>query len=106
MVGLLTLYGEKFLNTQNAGETHVLGNLNGICTPRGDHFAARAHIEALELLCFELLRVAIEPAQFLSLLLIGLMIDLGGNDVVLGSLEEKNHNLYGFKIRYCNLLQR
>ena len=46
------LYGEVFLYTQNAIETHILGNLNGIRTPWGYHFAARAYKEAFELFLF------------------------------------------------------
>ena len=34
---------EILLNTAYTLKTHVLGNLNGICTPRGNHFAARTY---------------------------------------------------------------
>ena len=31
----------ELLDTTNTFQTHILGNLYGICTPRSDHFAAR-----------------------------------------------------------------
>ena len=93
VVSILTLYGEVLLNTRNAGETHVLCDLNGISTPRGYHFAARAYKEAFELRVVQQCGVTIKPAEGLLLLVTGLVVDLSGNDVLLGSLEEKNHNL-------------
>ncbi len=93
MGGILTLHGEVLLNTRNAGETHVLRDLNGIGAPGGYHLAARSHKETVELLCFQQRSVTVKPAEGLLLLVTGLMVYLSGNDILLGSLEEKNHNL-------------
>ena len=59
--GLLAAHGEILLNTRNAIEIHVLRNLNGIGRPGSDHFAARPHIVAFELLALEHGGIAIEP---------------------------------------------
>ena len=47
---ILAINREILLNTRNAVKTHVLSNLNGIRTPRSNHFTAWADIEALQLL--------------------------------------------------------
>ena len=91
--GILALHGEVLLNTRNAGETHVLRDLNGIGAPGGYHLATRSYKETVELLCFQQCSVTVKPAEGLFLLVTGLMVYLSGNDILLGSLEEKNHNL-------------
>ena len=93
VVGRLTLHRKELFYTQNAIETHVLGYLNGIRTPWSDHLATRSNKEAFQLLGPQWLGIAIEPAQFFCLLLTGPMVHFSGNDVLLGSLKEKNHNL-------------
>ena len=50
VLGILRTYGKVFLNTRNAAKTHILGNLNGIRAPWGDHLAAGAYIVALQFL--------------------------------------------------------
>ena len=47
---VLAIYREVLLDTRNAVKTHVLSYLNGIRTPRSNHFTAWANIEALQLL--------------------------------------------------------
>ena len=49
---LFALYGEVLLNTRNAVEIHILGNLYGIGAPRSNHFTARSYIPTLQLATF------------------------------------------------------
>ena len=51
--GVLRLHFEKLLDTDNAFDTHVLGDLNGIGAPRGDHLAARTNKKAFHRLGFD-----------------------------------------------------
>ena len=90
-------HGEELLYTRNAAETHVLRDLNGIRTPRRNHLSARADKVTRQLLGVEQRGVAIQPAEGLRLGCAGLMVNLSGNDVLLGSLEEKNHNRCNYK---------
>ena len=92
VLGVLVGDGEELLYTRNAAETHVLRDLNGIRTPRRNHLTARTDKVARQLLGVEQRGVAIQPAEGLRLGCAGLMVNLSGNDVLLGSLEEKNHN--------------
>ena len=105
VLGVLAFDGEVLLNTRNAGETHVLRDLNGICAPWCNHFAAWSDEEAVQLLVAEHLGVAVEPAQFLLLLLTGLVVHLSGNDSLLRSLKEKNHSLSKVLYERCVILQ-
>ena len=50
VLSVFAIYREVLLDTRNAVKTHVLSNLNGIRTPRSNHFTAWADIEALQLL--------------------------------------------------------
>ena len=50
VLSVLAIYREVLLDTRNAVKTHVLSYLNGIRTPRSNHFTAWADIEALQLL--------------------------------------------------------
>ncbi len=50
VLSVLAIHREVLLNTRNAVKTHILSNLNGIRTPRSNHFTAWTHIEALQLL--------------------------------------------------------
>ncbi|MPM18336.1 hypothetical protein SDC9_64745 [bioreactor metagenome] len=43
----------KLFYTQNAANTHVLGNLHGICTPGCNHFTARTDIITIKGLLFK-----------------------------------------------------
>ena len=88
VTGVLTVYGEEFLYTRNAGETHVLRDLNGIGAPWGYHLSAWADKEACKGGGVHKCGVAIKPAEGLFLLLAGLVVHLSGNDVLLRSLEE------------------
>ena len=87
-VGVLRLHGEVLLYTRNALETHVLSNLNGICTPRCYHLTSRTHEESVQLLCVDECGVAVEPAKGVRLLARGIVINLRCDDVSLLSLEE------------------
>ena len=103
---ILVRYREIFFYTQNAIETHVLSNLNGICAPWGYHFTARAYKKAFELVLFQEGSVAEKPAKFLNFMFTGLMINFGSNDVLSGGLKEKNHKwfylmVYTLYKRYC-----
>ena len=92
--GILRTYGKVFLDTRNAAKTHVLCNLNGIRTPWRDHLAARAYIEAVQLLCIDERCIAVEPTECMNLIGIWLMIDLRCNYMLFLGLEEKNHINY------------
>jgi hypothetical protein len=43
IAGIFAVNFSKFLNTENAFDTHILGNFHGIGTPGSDHFAAGAN---------------------------------------------------------------
>ena len=53
VLSCLAGYGEELLYTRNAAETHVLRDLNGICTPRRNHLTARTDEVSVELLGVE-----------------------------------------------------
>ena len=91
VVGISAGHREELLYTRNAAEVHILGNLNGICAPRRNHFTAWAHIEALQSLLRHEGGVAIKPTEFVDFLLIGLMVDFSRNHMLVLSLEEENH---------------
>ena len=88
---LFRLHGEVLFYTQNAVKTHVLSNLNGIRTPRSNHFTAWADEVSIQRLGFFGRGVAIEPTQFVNLILIGLMVNLCRNHGLGRSSKEKNH---------------
>ena len=50
VLSVFAIHREVLLDTRNAVKTHVLSNLNGIRTPRSNHFTAWTDIEALQLL--------------------------------------------------------
>ena len=104
VLGVLVFDGEVLLNTRNASRVHTF-NVNGICAPWCNHFAAWSDEEAVQLLVAEHLGVAVEPAQFLLLLLTGLVVHLSGNDSLLRSLKEKNHSLSKVLYERCVILQ-
>ena len=88
VVGVLIFYGEVFLNARNAVEIHVLRNLNGICTPGGNHFATGAYKVAFQLVCIFHGSAAIEPAQFVFLFGGELMVNLRCDDALSGCSEK------------------
>ncbi len=77
VVGILARHGEILLNARDAVQVHVLRYLHGVRTPRRDHLAPRAYEEAFLLAAFQQLRIAIQPTQFVDLLLIQLVVNLG-----------------------------
>ncbi len=90
---IFAFHWKVLLYTRNAGETHVLRDLNGISAPGGYHLSAWSYKETIKLLCFQQRGVTVKPAKSLLFLVTGLMVYLSGNNILLGSLEEKNHNL-------------
>ena len=88
MVGILAGYGEILLNTGNAAETHVLGNLHGIGAPGSNHLPTGTHKESLHPLAFHELGITIEPAEFLGFFLTQLMVYFSCDHAVLRSLEK------------------
>ncbi len=69
-------HGEILLNTRNAVEIHVLCYLNGIRTPRSNHFTAWSHEETLEAVCLFEHGVSEEPTKFVNLIAVELMVNL------------------------------
>ncbi len=61
VVGVHGVYGEVLLYTTNALEIHVLRNLNGICTPRGNHLAAWANEITGHALCVNDCGIVVKP---------------------------------------------
>ena len=59
--GVGAVHGEVFLDTHNAAEGHVLGDLNGIGAPWSNHFAAWAHEVAIYAFCIDDRGFAIKP---------------------------------------------
>ena len=91
VVSVFRTYGEIFLYTRNAVETHVLCNLYGICAPRSDHLTARSHEESVDAFALDKLCFTIQPAQFINFILIELMVNCCCYHALLRSPEEKNH---------------
>ena len=91
VVSVFRTYGEVFLYTRNAVETHVLCNLYGICAPRSDHLTARSHEESVDAFALDKLCLTIQPAQFINFILIELMVNCCCYHALLRSPEEKNH---------------
>ena len=81
ILGLLACHGVVLLDTCDALDTHVLGNLHGIGTPRGDHLAARTDEVALHGFALYQFGIAEQPTQFLDSFLAGLLYGLRSNDV-------------------------
>ena len=61
VVGILACHGEILLDARDTFQVHVLRNLYGIGTPRGDHLTAWSHKETLQLTAFQQLRITIKP---------------------------------------------
>ena len=61
---LLVGYGIVFLDTTDALDGHILGNLNGIGAPGGNHFPAGADEETVQGFSFNDGSSAIEPTKF------------------------------------------
>ena len=88
VVGILVSHGEVLLDACHAFQSHVLGNLHGIRTPRGNHLLARAYETAFQVL-FTLGRcIAEQPTKLLDFLCICSVIHLYGNHVVRGCSEK------------------
>ena len=98
VLGILVCNGEILFYTQNAAESHVLSNLNGICRPWSHHFAAWSDIKTVECLTGKQFCFAIEPAKFVYFFLIELMVHLRSNNALLWGLEKENHVLYTFNL--------
>ena len=94
VLGFLCGYGEVFLNTLDAAQAHVLGNLDGVGRPGGHHLAARADIMAAEHFVTLEFCVAEKPAKFLNFLLGERVVHLRGYHALLRGLEKENHSLY------------
>ena len=73
---------EILLNTRNALESHVLGNLNGIGTPRSNHLTAWTYIVSVQRLSIHERCVAVKPTKFVCLILTELMVNLSSDDVL------------------------
>ena len=69
VVGIFRVDGEVLLYTRNAVEAHILSYLYGIRTPWSNHFAAWAHEEALDGLTLYECSTAVQPTQFIDLIL-------------------------------------
>ncbi len=93
VIGLVVLDGEILLNTRNAVEIHVLGNLYGIGAPRSNHFTARTDIPALKLSGAIERGFSVKPAKFLYLVLRKLVVHLSGYHAFLRSVEKQYHNV-------------
>ena len=89
--GLLGAYWEVFLDTRDASQIHVLGNLYGIRTPWCHHLTARPHIDSIKLFCVYTFCSTKKPAQFAGFFLRRLMVYLGGNNGFLRGFKEENH---------------
>ena len=92
-------YGEEFFNAQNAAEIHILCDLNGIRTPRRNHFSAWSYIAALK--CGGCIKsgFAKKPAKFFHFIIGELVIHLCGNDALRRCAEKRNHvsrNVWGY----------
>ena len=101
VLGILGSDGVVLFNTQNAAESHVLSNLNGIRRPRSHHFTARSDIVTVECLVGKQLSFAIEPAKFFYFFLIELVVHLRSNNALLWGLEKENHVLYTLILLNC-----
>ena len=66
VLGVLVVNGEILLYTLNALDTHILGNLNGIGTPRRNHLAARTDEVSVHCLSFHKGRLTVKPTKFLN----------------------------------------
>ena len=62
VLGVLAVNGKVLLDTADAFQTHVLGNLHGIGRPWRDHLAARTDKVAGQTVAVCQLCVAVEPA--------------------------------------------
>ena len=81
ILGFLACHGIVLLDTCDALDTHVLGNLHGIGTPRGDHLAARTDEESLHRFALYQFGIAEQPTQFLDSFLAGLLHGLRSDDI-------------------------
>ena len=82
VLGILRTHGEVLLDTRNALQVHVLRDFYRIGTPRRNHLASRAYEKSLQLIRFQIFRIAIEPAQFVNLVFVQLMVYLSCNYIL------------------------
>ena len=81
--GILGIYREIFLNTQNAVEIHVLCNLYGIRTPWCNHLTSWSDEISVKTLALLQLRVAVKPGEFVDFVLCELVISLSSYHALL-----------------------
>ena len=91
VVLLLGCGGEVLFDARNAVEIHVLRDLNGICAPRGDHFAAGSDEEPVHPIAFDRGSFAVEPAKFFQFFGVEAMIGRSGDNASNGGAEKENH---------------
>ncbi|KAF5050965.1 hypothetical protein DSECCO2_424010 [anaerobic digester metagenome] len=63
--GVGSLHLNIFFNSEDACDSHVLGNLNSICTPWSHHFATRPNKKARYRPGFNIYCATKQPTQFL-----------------------------------------
>ena len=102
VLGILIGNGKILLDALHTLDTHILGNLNGICTPRSNHFATRAYKITFDTLSVNKSGSAVQPAQFFYILFCQEIFRSRSNDATLGGGEKVNHFCLSYSVNILN----
>ena len=91
VVCILVFYGEIFLDTDDAVQTHVLGDFHGVSTPRSNHFTARADEMSFQVVFTFGGGFSKKPTEFVAVCLGKFVVTLYGNHALGWGSEKKNH---------------
>ena len=85
---IFVFYREILLDTQDAFQSHVLGDFNSIGTPWSNHFAAWTDEAALQVLFVIYSGFTIQPTQFLDVFSVQLLVGVCRDDILIGCSEK------------------
>ena len=94
VVGVRAADSPVFLDAADAGDTHVLGDFDGIGAPGSNHLATRADVAAFGSCRAQTFGLAEQPAELADDGIGRLVRDFGGNNRLIVRTEEENHRCF------------
>ena len=91
--GVVFFGNGKLLDAKNAGDAHVLGDFNGIRTPRSNHFSTWTNKSAVEHFFLKRLGTIEQPCEFLDFGVGKNVVGIDRINCVSSFFEECDHNI-------------